>query len=169
MNFIQNLKIFNKQLCNSVAHEIQTSNFANDKGISIFTDEEVQNMNYEIIPANSRKESLFENEENIQSVSAMNNRLEALKVLSQSLMREVEALKNNTKSERDVIEDVRDGKIDLEKEVQQFEVELIRCALVRTGGRQRRAAKLLNVKISTLNAKIKRYGIATSGLEFALR
>lgn len=126
-------------------------------------------MNYEIISANRQNKTLFGSEENVQSASAMNNRLEALKVLSQSLMREVEALKNNTKSEKDVIEEVRDGKIDLEKEVQKYEVELIRCALVRTGGRQRRAAKLLNVKISTLNAKIKRYGIATSGLEFALR
>lgn len=126
-------------------------------------------MNYEIISANRQRETSFGNEENVQSSSAMNNRLEALKVLSQSLMREVEALKNNNKSEREVIDEVRDGKIDLDKEVQKYEVELIRCALVRTGGRQRRAAKLLNVKISTLNAKIKRYGIATSGLEFALR
>ena len=126
-------------------------------------------MNYEIISANRRNETSFGSENQVQSPSAMHNRLEALKVLSQSLLQEVEALKNNTKSERDLLEEVKDGKIDLEREVQKYEVELIRCALVRTGGRQRRAAKLLNVKISTLNAKIKRYGISTSGLEFALR
>lgn len=126
-------------------------------------------MNYEIITTNNRTDLSFGNEHNVQSQSSMHNRLEALKVLSQSLLQEVEALKSNAKSKRDVIEDVRDGKIDLEKEVQNYEVELIRCALVRTGGRQRRAAKLLNVKISTLNAKIKRYGISTSGLQFALR
>ena len=126
-------------------------------------------MNYEIITANTRNDLSFGNEHNVQSQSSMHNRLEALKVLSQSLLQEVEALKSNAKSNRDVIEDVREGKIDLEKEVQNYEVELIRCALVRTGGRQRRAAKLLNVKISTLNAKIKRYGISTSGLQFALR
>ncbi len=125
-------------------------------------------MNYEIISTNRHNQS-FGNDPNVQSPSVMNNRLEALKVLSQSLLREVEALKNNNKSESEVINEVRDGNIDLEKEVQKYEVELIRCALVRTGGKQRRAAKLLNVKISTLNAKIKRYGIATSGLEFALR
>lgn len=125
-------------------------------------------MNYEIISTNRQNQS-FGNDHNVQSPNAMNNRLEALKVLSQSLLREVEALKNNNKSESEVINEVRDGNIDLEKEVQKYEVELIRCALVRTGGRQRRAAKLLNVKISTLNAKIKRYGIATSGLDFALR
>jgi DNA-binding NtrC family response regulator len=126
-------------------------------------------MNYEIISANRKNETLFGRDENAQSPSVMNNRLEALTVLSQSLLREVEALRNNTKSGEEIITEIKDGKIDLEKEVQKFEVELIRCALVRTGGRQRRAAKLLNVKISTLNAKIKRYGISTSGLEFALR
>ena len=125
-------------------------------------------MNYEFVTASRRNEALFEREANVQSPSVMNNRLEALTVLSQSLMREVEALRDNTKSETEIIGEVKDGKIDLEKEVQKFEVELIRCALVRTGGRQRRAAKLLNVKISTLNAKIKRYGITTSGLEFSM-
>jgi DNA-binding NtrC family response regulator len=126
-------------------------------------------MNYEIINTNRNNDPAFEYENHVQSSSAMNNRLEALKVLSQSLLREVEALKDNTKSESDIIEEVKDGKIDLDREVQNYEVELIRCALVRTGGRQRRAARLLNVKISTLNAKIKRFGIATSGLEFAMR
>ncbi len=126
-------------------------------------------MNYEIINNNRINDPAFEYENHVQSSSAMNNRLEALKVLSQSLLREVEALKDNTKSESDIIEEVKDGKIDLDREVQNYEVELIRCALVRTGGRQRRAARLLNVKISTLNAKIKRFGIATSGLEFAMR
>jgi DNA-binding NtrC family response regulator len=126
-------------------------------------------MNYEKVFANGQNQTSPASSENVQSSSAMNNRLEALKVLSQSLLREVEALKSNNKSEMEVIEEVKDGKIDLDKEVQKYEVELIRCALVRTGGRQRRAAKLLNVKISTLNAKIKRYGISTSGLDFALR
>lgn len=125
-------------------------------------------MNYEIIPTNKRNE-VSTTPTNILNSSVMKNHLEALKVLSQSLLREVEAIDSNNKSERVIINEVSDGKINLEREVQKFEVELIRCALVRTGGRQRCAAKLLNVKISTLNAKIKRYGISTSGLEFAIR
>ena len=44
-------------------------------------------------------------------------------------------------------------------EVRQFEVSLIRTALGRTAGSQTRAAKLLGLKPTTLNAKIKRYGI----------
>lgn len=47
----------------------------------------------------------------------------------------------------------------LQEEVQRFEAEIIRDALKKTGGHQRRAARLLGVKVSTLNAKIKRYGI----------
>jgi len=44
-------------------------------------------------------------------------------------------------------------------EVRQFEVSLIRSALGRTAGSQTRAAKLLGLKPTTLNAKIKRYRI----------
>ena len=44
-------------------------------------------------------------------------------------------------------------------EVRQFEVCLIRTALGRTSGSQTRAARLLGLKPTTLNAKIKRFGI----------
>jgi DNA-binding NtrC family response regulator len=44
-------------------------------------------------------------------------------------------------------------------EVRQFEVNLIRTARGRTSGSQIRAAKLLGLKPTTLNAKIKRYNI----------
>jgi transcriptional regulator with GAF, ATPase, and Fis domain len=94
---------------------------------------------------------------NNQSPAEMDNRLEALRVLSASLMREIEALRKAKNS-------VVPAKISLIEEVQRFEIELIRCALLRTGGKQRQAARLLNVKVTTLNAKIKRYGIDPSGL-----
>ena len=85
------------------------------------------------------------------------NRLEALTVLTNSILREVEALKKT----RDV---VSKDEIYLDKEVERFETDLIRCALMRAGGKQRRAAVLLHVKVTTLNAKIKRYGISPNGL-----
>ena len=44
-------------------------------------------------------------------------------------------------------------------EVRQFEISLIRTALGRTSGSQTRAARLLGLKPTTLNAKIKRFGI----------
>jgi DNA-binding NtrC family response regulator len=79
------------------------------------------------------------------------SQVSALKVLSSALLNEVEALEaRNGQFE---------GHINLSEEVKNFEARLIRNALIRTGGRQRRAARLLGVKITTLNAKIKRYGI----------
>ena len=47
-------------------------------------------------------------------------------------------------------------------EVHRFEAEMIKSALTKTGGRQRRAASLLGVKVTTLNTKIKRYKIMVS-------
>ena len=85
------------------------------------------------------------------------SRLEALKVLSYSILTEVESLKRE-KNRYSLV------KIDLPTEVPNYEVSLIRCALMRTGGNQRRAARLLGIKITTLNAKIKRFNIAPSGL-----
>lgn len=91
------------------------------------------------------------------SPADMDNRLEALRVLSNSLVREIDALRKKKNA-------VIPTKINLIEEVQRFEKELIRCALLRTGGKQRQAARLLNVKVTTLNAKIKRYGMDPSGL-----
>src|SRR6476661_2672642 len=51
----------------------------------------------------------------------------------------------------------------LNDEVRQFEMNLIRTALGRTAGSQTRAAKLLGLKLTTLNAKIKRYQITPTG------
>ena len=57
----------------------------------------------------------------------------------------------------------------LNDEVRQFEMNLIRTALGRTAGSQTRAAKLLGLKLTTLNAKIKRYQIMPTGYHGHLR
>ena len=75
-------------------------------------------MQYEIIPVNTDPAVL----DQTNSPSAINNRLEALKVLSQSLLREVEALKSTTKPDDEFLDEVQQGKIDLEKEVQKYEL-----------------------------------------------
>jgi DNA-binding NtrC family response regulator len=74
----------------------------------------------------------------------------ALKVLALSLITRIEALERG---------DDASPSLDLQKEVRGFEAELIRNALIRTGGRQRRAARLLGMKVSTINTKIRRYNI----------
>lgn len=86
------------------------------------------------------------------SAAIINNRVEALKALSNSLLSELESLRvSETENQSD--------EIDLADEVARFQLDLIRTALIRTGGRQRAAARLLNVKSTTLHAKIKKYGL----------
>jgi DNA-binding NtrC family response regulator len=91
------------------------------------------------------------------SEAARNNRIEALKTLTQALLTELEALSAGSTLESG-------DKVNLSEEVHRYEADLIRCALIRTGGRQRRAAHLLNMKVATLNAKIKRYHLDTDEL-----
>jgi DNA-binding NtrC family response regulator len=55
--------------------------------------------------------------------------------------------------------DIEQG-INLQKEVRRFEIDLIRLALKSVGGNQRRAASMLDIKPTTLNAKIKVYGLS---------
>ena len=76
-------------------------------------------------------------------------RISYLKVLALSLLREIASAENMDERDR----------IDLQSEVRRFETELIRSALIHTGGRQRQAARLLGTKVTTLNTKIKRYKI----------
>lgn len=51
------------------------------------------------------------------------------------------------------------GGIDFYAEVQRFETHLINMALAETGGNQARAARLLGIKATTLNSKIKLFNI----------
>jgi transcriptional regulator with GAF, ATPase, and Fis domain len=87
----------------------------------------------------------------IQNVEA---RINSLKVLALTLLREVEYLEEQGATSTP-------GALNLQTEVHRFEAEMIRSALIRTGGRQRRAARLLGMKTTTLNSKIKRYQIET--------
>ena len=80
-----------------------------------------------------------------------NTRISYLKILAMSLLREIASAENHDDEDNDTI--------DLQAEVQRFERELIRSALIQTGGRQRQAARLLKTKVTTLNTKIKKYRI----------
>ncbi len=86
---------------------------------------------------------------NWKEVHKLEARINSLKVLALTLLREVESLEEQGAS----------GPLNLQTEVHRFEAEMIRSALIRTGGRQRRAARLLGMKTTTLNSKIRRYHI----------
>ncbi|MBV9211321.1 MAG: hypothetical protein JOZ52_11855 [Acidobacteria bacterium] len=83
----------------------------------------------------------------------LRQRAQVLKDLALALLSEVQTL-------GDVQAMETGGGIDFYGEVRRFEIELIQRALKKTGGHQMRAARLLNVKVTTLNSKIKRYHIS---------
>lgn len=87
-------------------------------------------------------------------MSSSIHNLDNLREAAVTLMREVESLASSQEPQTN-------GRLRLQEEVQRFESELIRQALQRTHGNQRRAAKLLGVKVTTLNCKIRRLGIQT--------
>ena len=80
------------------------------------------------------------------------SRISYLKILALSLLREIASAEDMGKGRHN-------DTLDLQAEVRRFETELIRSALIQTGGRQRQAARLLGTKVTTLNTKIKRYKI----------
>ena len=84
---------------------------------------------------------------------ALESRLTSLRDVAMELLNVVDCLRSTAPENGN-------HKVKLYDEVRKFEADLIRAALVRTGGNQSRAARLLGVKHTTLNAKIKRYGIA---------
>ncbi len=51
------------------------------------------------------------------------------------------------------------GNYDLHQQTKNFEIDMIRHALFLTNNNQQRAAQMLGIKYTTLNAKVKRYGI----------
>ncbi len=84
--------------------------------------------------------------------SSFNYNLISLREAALTVLREVDSLTSR--------ETNGNRKFGLQEEVQRYESELIRNALQRTRGNQRRAAQLLGVKVTTLNCKIKRLGIS---------
>lgn len=88
----------------------------------------------------------------------LNTRLDALREIALSLLTELETLERAAPATR--------GQIRLDDEVKRFEIDLIRAALDKAHGNQARAARMLGVKHTTLNAKIKRYQIQQAGRDF---
>jgi transcriptional regulator with PAS, ATPase and Fis domain len=100
---------------------------------------------------------ILEEVENGSLTLLKQNSLEALENLSLLVMREIEVLKT---AEASFSFENSSPKISFEDAVENFEIGLIRNALVHSNGSQTKAAELLGIKLTTLNAKIKRYGIS---------
>lgn len=89
------------------------------------------------------------------------NPVESLVDLASALLSEAETLahdKEFTDQSNRLTLNVSEG-IDFYAELKRFETFLIWLALDETGGHQARAARLLHIKPTTLNSKMKLYGI----------
>jgi transcriptional regulator with GAF, ATPase, and Fis domain len=88
--------------------------------------------------------------------SALNSsrqKITTVKQLAIRLLREVQAIREVE------VRSLGEG-VDFYEEVSRFEIDLIKCALLQTAGHQRQAARLLKLKVTTLNSKIKHYNIS---------
>lgn len=91
----------------------------------------------------------------IEQELPLTSKFRMLMDLTLTLVKEIELLKD--------IEELQalghQRRLSLKEQLNHFETEMIRKALIHTGGHQSRAARLLGVKVTTLHEKIKRYGI----------
>ena len=81
----------------------------------------------------------------------LHSRLDDLRARVRSLLSELESL--------GLPELEPEEGLNLDEELKRYEIGLIRAALDKADGSQTRAARLLGVKVTTLNTKIKRYQI----------
>lgn len=92
----------------------------------------------------------------IDEASAWKNNLNSLKELVLQLLCDLQRVE-----EVNAI-NIESG-FDFYEEVSRFEIDLIKRALLKTGGNQVRAARLLKLNVTTLNSKIKRHNISLTG------
>jgi len=85
------------------------------------------------------------------------SKVDQLVMLAKALADEVETLKAELATDQN--HNYLNSGIDFYDEVERYEIELISTALNQCDGNQTRAAKLLHLKSTTLNAKMKHYGL----------
>lgn len=90
------------------------------------------------------------------ALSSSRHKITTVKQLAIRLLREVQSIREVE------VRSLGTG-VDFYAEVSRFEIDLIKCALLQTAGHQRQAARLLNLKVTTLNSKIKHYNISLDG------
>ena len=102
----------------------------------------------------------YVNDANTHNASELEHRVQQLTLLAKALASEIESLQAELSTDRSR-EQIRldDDGIDFYNEVERYEVELIKSALNHCGGNQTQAARLLRMKSTTLNAKMKHYGL----------
>jgi DNA-binding NtrC family response regulator len=103
----------------------------------------------------------YVNDAETHNASELQHRVQQLTLLAKALATEVESLQAElaTDSNRDRQIDFDTEGIDFYNEIERYEIELIKSALSHCNGNQTQAARLLRMKSTTLNAKMKHYGL----------
>jgi transcriptional regulator with GAF, ATPase, and Fis domain len=111
-----------------------------------------QEMNIEILHREQQQQPL----EGAASEAVLAVKVDCLKALLYALLAEVKELEQTLSVNPQ-------GILNLREEVRRYEINLISSALRQSGGNQKVAARLLNTKTTTLNSKVKSYGIPLEG------
>ena len=90
--------------------------------------------------------------ERLAASASLHSQLRLISEAALTLLDQIESMREEQTTDSDKAASLHD-------EVRGLEIRLIRSALSQTRGHQRKAARLLGVKATTLNAKIKRYKI----------
>ncbi len=103
----------------------------------------------------------YVNDASTHNASELEHRVQQLTLLARALAGEIESLQAEltTDRNRDKQIDFNNESIDFYNEVERYEIELIKSALSHCNGNQTHAARLLRMKSTTLNAKMKHYGL----------
>lgn len=97
--------------------------------------------------------SIHQELDTLSSSESVKLKIRYLKGLMRTILSEVETMESSSDLDFDRAFNLREA-------VRCFEIDLIKCALQRSGGHQGRAAALLGVKAKTLNMKIKLYSLS---------
>jgi DNA-binding NtrC family response regulator len=97
--------------------------------------------------------SVIENKSSVKTRSIA-QKLEAINQIANIVLSEVKTFHSEDSSGTE--------NINYYEEIQRFEIELILYALYRAKGNQRRAARILNIKPTTLNAKVKKFNLTSA-------
>lgn len=103
----------------------------------------------------------YVNDASTHNASELEHSVQQLTLLARALAGEIESLQAELTTDRnhDKQIDFNNESIDFYNEVERYEIELIKSALSHCNGNQTRAARLLRMKSTTLNAKMKHYGL----------
>ena len=103
----------------------------------------------------------YVNDANTHNPSQLEYRVQQLTLLAKALASEIETLQAELSSDRklDMPVEIDEQGVDFYNEIERYEIELIKSALNHCGGNQSQAARLLHMKSTTLNAKMKHYGL----------